>query len=119
MQAKRSPQGIRVRHARSCRSAAGAACNCKPSYEASVYSRREGKKIRKSFPTLTAAKAWRADATVAINKRTMRAPSSQTLREAARAWVDGAHGGTIRTRSGDPYKPSALRGYEATLGAGS
>jgi integrase len=45
----------------------------------------------------------------------MRAPSRVTLREAADDWHVGAKAGTIRTRSGDLYKPSALRGYEASL----
>ena len=45
----------------------------------------------------------------------MRAPSQTTLREAAHAWLAGAADGSIRTRSGDPYKPSALRGYEQAV----
>jgi integrase len=71
--------------------------------------------LRKSFPTISAAKAWRADATSAISKGKLRAPASTTLREAATAWLDGAHAGTVRNRSGDEYKPSVLRGYEAAL----
>ncbi len=45
------------------------------------------------------------------------APSKATLREAAEAWVAGAKDGSIRTRSGDRYKPwrclvdAALRLY--------
>jgi integrase len=41
--------------------------------------------------------------------------SSLTLRQAAEAWLDGARECSIRTRSGDAYKPSALRGYEQAL----
>jgi len=47
--------------------------------------------------------------------RELRPPSKLTLREAAEAWLKGAVEGTVRTRSGDAYKPSALRGYEAAL----
>jgi len=47
----------------------------------------------------------------------MRAPTPVTVWEAADAWLEGARSGTIRTRSGDEYKPSALRGYEAALRA--
>jgi integrase len=43
--------------------------------------------------------------------------SSPTLREAWTVWLDGAKAGTIRTRSGDPYKPSALRSYQAGMEA--
>jgi len=45
----------------------------------------------------------------------MRAPVSLTLREAAGAWLSGATDGSIRNRSGDRYKPSAVRGYETSL----
>ncbi len=40
-----------------------------------------------------------------------------TLREAWTVWLEGAKGGTIRTRSGDPYKPSALRSYDLGMEA--
>jgi integrase len=115
MRSKRTHPGIRVRHARACPSSSGGSCRCEPSYEAWVFSAREGKKIRRTFPTLAAAKGWRADATVALQKGTLRSPSKLTLREAGEAWLKGAKGGQIRTRSGDRYKPSALRGYEAAL----
>src|SRR3954463_11068690 len=104
MQAKRNPTGIRIRHARKCLSAtSGRGCNCTPSYEASVFSVKDGRKIRRSFPTQAAAKGWRADAMSALRKGTMRAPSQTTLREAWAAWEQGARDGVIRNRSGDPY----------------
>ena len=65
-------EGIRVRHSRSCRSRGDGGCNCRPSYEAHVYLRRENKKVRKTFPTLAAAKSWRADAKTAADKGRMR-----------------------------------------------
>ena len=46
-----------------------------------------------------------------------RAPSRQTLEQAAKDWLKAANAGVIRTRSGDPYKPGALRGYEQALSA--
>jgi integrase len=114
---KKSPTGIRVRHARSCPAAHSpeAHCKCSPSYEAAVYSKRENRKLRKTFATLADAKAWRADATGAVRRGTMRAPSTTTLREAAEAWLEGARDGSIRTRSGDPYKPSAIAAYDGAL----
>ena len=45
----------------------------------------------------------------------MRAPTSTTLRQSADAWLAGARDGSIRTRSGDAYKPSAIRSYESAL----
>jgi integrase len=115
MRSQRSPQGIRVRHSRSCKSTSGDRCNCRPSYEASVYSARDDRKIRRTFPTLAAARAWRSDASSALRKGTMRAPSATTVREAAEAWLAGARDGSTRTRSGDQFKPSTLRGYDEAL----
>src|SRR5712691_8246757 len=115
MQAKRSPTGIRARHSKSCIPNESGSCSCSPSWEAWVFAPRERKKIRKTFPTQAAAKAWRADAQVALRKGTLRMPSNVTLREAAESWLQGARAGLIRTRSGDPYKPSALRAYQAAL----
>ena len=107
--------GIDVRHRRACEAVRGLECTCKPTYQAHVWSAREGKRIRKTFPTLAAAKAWRQDAQVALRRGTMRAPSAATLAALAEALLRGARDGTIRNRSGDPYKPSAIRGYEAAL----
>jgi integrase len=45
----------------------------------------------------------------------MRAPTSITVREAAEAWLTAAEAGLVRTRSGWPYKPSALRSYREGL----
>ncbi len=107
--------GIRTRHSRSCRSRDGRRCNCSPSYEAWVYSKRDGKKIRKTFPDLASAKGWRSDAEGAVRRRTLRASTKTTVAEAAEVWLQGARVGTVRNRSGDRYKPSALRGYERSL----
>ena len=116
MRNQRTPHhGIRTRHGRGCRAADDGRCTCRPSYEAWAYSAVEMKKLRKSFPTLAAAKAWRADALVWIRTGSLRTPSDTTLREAAAAWLEGAKTGLVRNRSGDPYKPSALRTYELAL----
>jgi integrase len=45
----------------------------------------------------------------------MRAPVASTVREAGDALIEGMRSGRVRTRSGDRYKPSAIRSYEATL----
>jgi integrase len=116
MRSKRSRhEGIEVRHSRSCGSRGDGECDCKPSYQASAWSRRDRKRIRKTFSTLAAAKAWRQDAQVALRRGTMRPPSKRTLAEAAEAWLAGIDRGQIRNRSGDHYKPSVRRGYESAL----
>jgi integrase len=107
--------GIRLRHGKLCPSRSGGACRCRPTYQANVWSARDGKRIFKTFATLAEAKAWRSEAHVALRRGTMRAASSGTLREAADAWLEGVKSGAIRNRSGHAYKPSAIRGYETAL----
>lgn len=80
-----------------------------------MYSKHDGKKIRKAFPSKAAAVAWRDDGRSAVRKQTMRAPTTETLREASQAWLEGARAGVIRPRSGGPYKPSAIRNYDQGL----
>jgi integrase len=50
-----------------------------------------------------------------LRRGTLRAPTRTTLEQAAADWLVGAKQGVIRTRSGEPYKPSALRAYEQAL----
>src|ERR1700730_9905278 len=103
--------GVRQRHGRACDSKG----RCRCPYEAFVYSKRDGKKIRKTFPNYAAARIWREDANKAVRERKLRAPTTITVEQAACAWLVGARQGHIRTRSGDPYKPSTLRAYESVL----
>jgi integrase len=107
--------GITIRHARSCKSRGGGACNCKPGYRAWVYDRRSGDKVFRTFRNLSEAKGWRADATSALNKGTMSAPIKTTVREAGEALIEGMRSGAVRNRKGEVYKPSVIRGYEAAL----
>ena len=107
---------IRTRHGRSCRSRdGGGRCNCTPSYEAWVYSKRDDKKIRKTFKSMVEAKGWRADAERGVRTRTLRAPTGVTFGQVAREWLEKAERGEVENRSGERYKPSALRGYRRVL----
>jgi integrase len=112
---RRIPEGIRVRHSRSCASHAGAACDCTPGFEAATYAKRDGRKVRRTFPTVTEARRWRTAMLKLSHDGGLRAPAATTLNEAAALWLEKAGSGAIRTRSGDRYKPSALRGYEQAL----
>jgi integrase len=71
--------------------------------------------IRKTFPTFTGARNWRQDALVALRNGTLKASDGRTVAQVADDWLKGAREGVIRNRSGDQYKPSALRTYEANL----
>jgi integrase len=108
----RRTTGIRVRHARSC---PGKPCRCTPTYEAWVWSRKDGKKIRETFPTISAAKSWRSDALGEVRRGQRRAPTSETVRQAGGNLIEGMRDGSIRDRSGKRYKPSTIRSYEASL----
>jgi integrase len=90
-------------------------CRCKPTYQAQVWSAKDNKPIKKTFPTLAAARSWRSDAAVAVRQGALRAASPVTLNEAADAWLEGARAGTIRNRKGQVYKPSVIRSYDASL----
>jgi integrase len=104
--------GITVRHSKLCPAASGGTCTCSPSFRAEVYDVRADRKLRKTFRSLAAAKAWRAEAQVAIRKGQLTAQLTPTVREAAAAWLVGARAGAARNRSGDVFKPSAIRNYE-------
>ncbi len=103
--------GVRQRHGLKCNRKGR--CDCP--WRAEVYSKRDGCKLRKTFPTQAAAKAWRADKLAATNKGKLRAPTSTTVRQAAEAFMAGAKAKTIPTASGDDYKPATLRGYRVGL----
>jgi integrase len=110
--------GIRVRHSRSCKSRDGGNCNCDPSIEAWVYSKRDGKKIRKTFSghgALAAAKGWRTDAQKLVKDKRLRAPTGRTLQQEVDDWLAGAREGRILNKREQPYKPAVIRNYELAL----
>jgi integrase len=69
----------------------------------------------RSFPTLAAARSWRAEATTAVRRGTLGAGRAITVREAGERLIEGMRDGSIRNRSGDPYKPSVVRAYRSML----
>lgn len=107
--------GIRRIHSKNCPAKAGSRCRCNAGWEASVFSKRDGKKIRKVFKREAEAKSWRADAKRSLDLGTMRAPGQQTFREAAILWIDGVESGEITGRGGRRFKPSTARGYRQVL----
>jgi hypothetical protein len=92
--------GITTRHARSCRHRE-TRCTCDPSYRAEAFDAATGKRIYKTFPTITAARRWRQDAYAALRAGTLSADRGPTLREAADDWMTAARAGIVRTRSGE------------------
>jgi integrase len=86
-----------------------------PLLQAQVWAAGEHKTIRKTFASLAQARRWRQESQVALRQGSLRAPSATTLRQATEAWITAAEAGLVRTRSGDPYKPSAVRAYRQAL----
>ncbi len=107
--------GITRRHSRNCPALSDGRCKCNAGWEASVYSSRDCKKIRQTFSRKAEAESWRAQAKLSLDRGSLRAPTPTTLTEAAEAWLTGAEAGTINSRSGQPFKPSTLRGYRQAL----
>jgi integrase len=107
--------GIETRHSRSCPAKDGGRCNCDPSFQANVWDAKAGRRIRKTFPTKTGAKQWRSDAQTALRKGELSGERGPLLRDAAETWLEALRTGQIANRSGDPYKPAAIRAYEREL----
>jgi integrase len=80
-----------------------------------VWSARERKTIRKTFCELSEARAWRHESQTALRKGLLQSPTRTTLSQAAEEWLSAAQTGAIRTRSGEQYKPSAVRAYRQAL----
>lgn len=108
--------GIDTRHARSCRSRGGGGrCNCTPTYQAQVFDGRTGRRISRTFPSKAAARTWRQDALVAVRNGRLTATRKVTVRQVADEWLADAERGVVTNRSGDRYKPSAIRAYRQSL----
>jgi integrase len=107
--------GIVERHARACVSRDGRRCNCTPTFEAWVWSAKDQRKLRRSFPTPAAARGWRRDALSSVANGKMRAPTAATIADEAETWIGRAERGEVLARGGRPFKPSVLRTYRSDL----
>lgn len=113
--------GIEVRHRAGCTvKPNGSGCTCTPTFRAVVFDKTadsgKGRKITKSFPSEAAARNWRRDAYRALGQGDRQiAVERLTLRQACELWLEEAARGVVTTRSGDRYKPGALRSYRQSL----
>jgi hypothetical protein len=85
--------GLRQRHGLNCRSGR---CDCP--WEASVYSKADLKKIRKTFATRAEAVEWQEASRPAVRRRILRAPTSTTVEQAGNTWLEGARKGLVLNR---------------------
>lgn len=105
-------KGITIRHQRKC---AHDPCTCKPRFQAEAYDKKTGRRLRRTFKTISGARQWRSDAIAAIRRGELTTDLGPTLQEAVDEWLAGARLGHVTNRSGDPYKPAAIRVYERAL----
>jgi integrase len=113
MSSPKGTRGFEVRHRKSCPAPRADGKCCKASFQAYVYDKRAGKILRKTFPTLTAAKQWRRDAIHALehgDTATLN-PSKRTVADALDALTTGMEDCTVLDRSGRRYRPATVRSY--------
>jgi integrase len=113
--ARKGMAGIHERHSRACAKNEGKRCSCRPTYRVVVSLGSRGEILRKTFDTPEEAKRWRAKQLGAKAEGRVVAPSRVRLDAAAAEFLDGIKTGRIKTRSGQPYKPSTIRSYEQSL----
>jgi integrase len=106
--------GIDVRHRKTCEQRRDDGKCCGASFQAHVFDKRSGKRIRKTFETKTAARLWRQDAIAALHRGEFAAvtPSSRTVVQALEDMIDGMKAGRVLDRSGRRYRPATVRSYE-------
>jgi integrase len=84
-------------------------------YEAWVFDKRTGKKLRQSFRLEREARQWRQDTIRELQLGLIRGVASSTLSNAAAEYVAGMKDGSILALGGRPYRARVAREYEATL----
>jgi integrase len=113
----RPTPGLRERHSKRCATTNGGKCDCTPTWEAFVFDKSTGQKIRYTAKTKTEAKLWRQDAIVALRQGALHAPREGDRRvgQALDDLVAGMLDGTVFDRSGRRYRPSTIRNYKADV----
>jgi hypothetical protein len=109
----KTPEGIFARHSSRCSAHGGGRCSCASRFQASAWSARD----RKPVPAYACHERRGEDLAGARCRSRFRTvpparPRTSPSPRPAEAWLIAARAGVIRTRSGDPYRPSALRSYE-------
>jgi integrase len=105
--------GITTVHRATCSVKRGAKrCTCSPSYRVQI--RRGERSTVKTFTTIPAAQAWRAEQLRRLRfGREMQAP--YTVGEALDRFLADLESGVATNRSGEPFKPGNVIGYRQTV----
>jgi hypothetical protein len=117
MSTRKPMPGLQARHRAGCPGPREDGKCCQPAWRAEVFDHRSGKKIRRTFPTKSAAKLWRQDALVALRQGDIAAvnPTGRTLRDALDELLTGMRNGTVLDRSGRRYRPATIRSYREAI----
>lgn len=117
MKQEKIDRGVYVDHAAGCTGTKEAkTCKCDAPYLAKFFDKRTKKRLSKTFPTLAAARGWRADLTSAAGKGVpIAAPSRLTVGDALDSFMEGVESGAMLNRSGKVYKPSTMRSYRRAV----
>lgn len=108
--------GVQVRHGKHCKSTAGGRCNCTPTYQAHVWDSARRRRAFRRFATLSEAKLWRAEATVAVRSGTMRsATDTPLIGDELDDMIGRMRDGRLLNRSGERYKPMTVRTYAVAV----
>ncbi len=87
-------------------------------YRGTVYDNRARSHLRGPWTSsLAEARSWRVDALARLQHGTLSADRGPTIAVVAETFIAGIESGEITTRSGRPYKPSAVAGYRRDLRA--
>jgi integrase len=107
--------GINLVHQKTCSNETTAVCDCDPSFQGQAWSKVHQRNLRRTFKTLEEARLWRQETIEALTDPTALAPGQAFFDLAAQTWLKAAKSGAVRTRSGTPFKPAALRSYEDSI----
>ena len=113
----KTPPGLTPRHSKRCATVTGDKCDCKPTWQAWVWDAAAGRKLKRTFPTKTAAKLWRQDALVAVRAGELTATpkGARTVADALEKLIAGMKDGSVLDRSGRRYRPVTIRNYAADV----
>jgi integrase len=110
-------EGVYIRHRKGCQAPDGRRCTCEPGYMARVWDRARGEQLRSTtFRSAAAARAWRSDTLDKLARGEMPdVRSALRLGKAVERFVEAARDGSVLTKHGRRYKPTAVADMESAL----
>ena len=104
--------GVVTRHTRNCAlSSGGKRCSCVPTYQARVPLGERGKRETRCFASFGEASEWRSKRLLGLHRRAQVVHTNVTVGEELDSLITGMQDGSVRTKRGEPYKPSVVVAY--------